>query len=458
MANNSETASEQITRREQQKIMQAAEDRVIAKLEPAAKPLSFEEWMQIVSAAFPDLTLVTEIEASIIATLLIHDVGSCIAVLLVDAASSGKTIALNMMTGLDKIVYPTDQFTAAAFVSNAAKLKEEDLKRVDLLPRIKNTAVICRDMAPIFGGREESLIRMMGVLTRVLDGEGYQTDTGMHGKRACKGDYRFVLLGATTPIERRVWRVMSRLGPRILFLRLRGKEKSEDDLISQLRDESYRKKLERCRTATSDFLRTLWNKHPEGVHWDSNSNPEECLRIIGRFARLLSKLRGHVTDDAGEWESAMQEKRNRTIHVQLLSNEHPDRINQMAYDTARGHAIICGRSKLDISDMAVVARLAFDSIPEQRWMLMQGLIEKNGSLRTSEVESLLQRTNPTALKAMATFCALGVCEIVRGNHANKEDCIQLLPDFRWFASDECRHILQLAKLLPKTEKRRSKQL
>jgi len=38
-------------------------------------------------------------------------------------------------------------------------------------------------LAPIFSGREDVLRQRLSIMTRVLDGQGLQTDTGAHGRR-----------------------------------------------------------------------------------------------------------------------------------------------------------------------------------------------------------------------------------------------------------------------------------
>lgn len=453
---NTEPLSEIISQREQDKIEQEREGRTIAKLDEPETRLTFDEWMAVIRDAFIDLAFAIEVEMSILATLLIHDIGACIALLLVDSASSGKTISLSIFRDIQKIVYPTDQITAASFVSNSAKTKKEDLKHIDLLPKIRNKAVLCPDMAPILAAREDDMTRTMGVLTRVLDGEGYQTDTGMHGQRKYDGDYRFVLIGATTPIEKRVWKAMSRLGPRLLCLCLRSREKSEDQLVLQLRGASFHRKRRRCQVVTDQFAKTLWNTYPNGVVWEGSKDHEDCLPIIARCARVTAKLRALVSDYEDECE-VRDSRHRRTIHVEVVAREQPDRLNQTFFDVARGHAIIKGRTSLSLEDMIVILRLTFDTVPEKRWYLMRMLILAGGELTTSGIQSYLSCSNPTALKVIATLCVIGICEEDEAREPTEDKCIRLRPEYQWFTSDQCRELLVQAELLPRKPKRRSKQ-
>src|SRR5439155_20871051 len=106
---------------------------------------------------------------------------------------SGKTIVLNFFD-VPELVYTTDNFTPAAFVTHASNVKRQDLDRVDLLPRIRYRTLIARDLAPLFGAKKDDVTKSLGILTRVLDGQGLETDSGLHGQRGYRGDYVFMLL------------------------------------------------------------------------------------------------------------------------------------------------------------------------------------------------------------------------------------------------------------------------
>src|SRR5437870_6202449 len=134
--------------------------------------------------------------------------------------------------------------------------------------RIRYRTLIVRGLAPIFGVKEDELLKTIGILTRALDGEGLETDSGVHGKRGYKGDWLFMLLAGTTPIPPRVFKVMGTLGSRLFFLALHSNAKSHDELIAQNRGTARREKERTCREATDSFLRSLWTENLGGVEWD----------------------------------------------------------------------------------------------------------------------------------------------------------------------------------------------
>jgi len=137
--------------------------------------MSINEWRQEITKYFPEFVLPAEVGLSVICQLLIDDITNPFGLVFVDVPSSGKTITLNFFSGMPELVYSTDNFTAASFVSHASNVKRKDLEKIDLLPRIKDKVLIVRDLAPILGMRDDDIMKTMGILTRVFDGEGLET-------------------------------------------------------------------------------------------------------------------------------------------------------------------------------------------------------------------------------------------------------------------------------------------
>jgi hypothetical protein len=332
------------------------------------------------------------------------------------------------------LIYTTDNFTPAAFVSHASNVKREELGRVDMLPRIRFKALIVRDLAPIFGANEDELLKSLGILTRTLDGEGLETDSGVHGKRGYKGDYLFMLLAGTTPIPPRVFKIMGNLGSRLFFLALHCPEKDDDQLIAQNRGTSRKLKELACKEQTGAFLRCLWAANPNGVDWDRNGDPDDCMLFIARCSKLLAEMRGAIN----VWQVDNSGSERLSHNVPVI--EQPDRINCLLYNLARGHALACGRRKLTMEDMAPVLEVTFDSAPTIRAKVFRALIEAGGVLKTHHVEKLLRCSKPTALKEMEALAVLGVVDKTSEdphNTGRPETEIVLSDKFAWFASKEC---------------------
>jgi hypothetical protein len=398
-----------------------AEQPRVAKVEPPQTPTTIVEWREAVAKNFHTLTRPAEVCASVVSQLLLNDVANPFALVLLDVPSSGKTITENFFD-VPRLSYTTDHFTPASLVSNASNVKREELIKVDMLPRIRYKTLIVRDLAPIFGAKEDALLEMVGRLTRALDGEGLETDSGVHGQRGYKGDYLFMMLAGSTPLSPRVYKVLGTLGSRLFFLQLHSETKSHRQLIAQNRGKDRREKERLCREATDSLLRTLWASNPNGIDWNKEGDPEDCLLVVARCAELLASLRGTIQT----WKSDYDNSIGHSIPV----IEQPDRINCLLYNLARGHALLCGRRQITQDDLWPVLVITFDSASTSRSKLFRHLIEKDGKLETPDVERLLKCTAPTARNEMEALSVLGVVDkIETACHAT---VITLAERFEWF--------------------------
>ncbi len=408
----------------------------IKRVERVEKAITIDEWRETVKRHFPDFLFPAETCLSVMAQLLIKDVTNPFALVLVDAPSSGKTITINFFDNIEGLTYASDKFTPASFVSNAVNVHRDKLPDIDLLPRLRYKGFLVRDMGTLLSKRDDDLQECLGILTRVLDGEGFKTDSGIHGERAYIGEYLFMMLAASTPIQNRVWKIMGNLGSRLFFLNMKTRTKSEDELAAQLVSTAVKEKERTCRIATKHFLLNLWNEHQNGIEWDRMNDPLDCLLVIARCAKLLARLRGVV----GVYKERYLENDEVEFDYQTTDPEKPDRINQLFYNLCRGHAVVAGRSHIAKDDLRFIIELSMDSAPPHRAKLLKILIENNGELKTSQVEALMKFKKTAALREMVAMEALDVCELTetQGMVGQPEKIIRLKEDFRWFLSDECK--------------------
>lgn len=389
--------------------------------------MRIEDWRQEIAKHFPEFVLPAEVGLSVICQLLIEDITNPFGLVFVDVPGSGKTITLNFFSGIPELVYFTDNFTAASFVSHASNVKRKDLEKVDLLPKIKDKVLIVRDLAPIFGMRDDDIMKTMGILTRVFDGEGLETDGGVHGKRGYSGDYLFMFLAASTPIRPRVWKVMGNFGSRLFFINMNTQNKSVSTLADQLSAELSPKKKEGiCREATKEMIDSIWNRN-DAIYWNKEGDDRDLLEDIARIAQLVACLRGTIN----VWKEKIgDESYNHTI-PQL---EKPDRINQAFYNLARGHAVACGRTSINDEDISIVLKVALSSASLERTRLLNKLIENDGVLLTEDVIHGLNCSRPTALKQMEMFQHLEIAEEVISDNLDvgrSEKVIKLTDRFSW---------------------------
>jgi hypothetical protein len=359
----------------------------------------------VIRRNFPLIVRETEIALSVAATLLLEDQQNPVAINLEGPPSSAKTTLVDFFEKATDKVYKSDRFTPKSFVSHSANVKREQLDEVDLLPRIRHRLFLVPELAPLFGLRNEDLLENFAILTRVLDGQGLTTDSGVHGRRGHTGDYLFAWIGCTTPIEHRVWKTMGKLGSRFLFIAMPDEAHSDAALVEATAGGSaYRDRLEECREAVADFLEDLWMETGgvRAVQWDRAADPQPVMLKIAAYAKLLARLGGTIS----VWREGSGDEETYNFTTPII--EQPHRAMSLLYALARGHAVVHGRRQLNEDDLDVVARAALESTPNDRRAVMRLLIQNAGTVSTSDVQEALRCSAPTGRAILETLDKLGI--------------------------------------------------
>jgi len=384
--------------------------RPIVDIGTTSSPLSYDKWKREIKENFPELWNATKICCSVLTQLLIPDVHNPFCLILVDSPSSGKTITLNFFRDIKNLAVFCDDFTPASFVTGIAGRTEEQLKKIDLLPRIQHKSLIVPEMASVLSANEDELRKRMGILTRVLDGEGYTNNTGVHGSRGYLGDYLFVFLGASTPFPLRVWKAMTGYGHRMFFLNLGTSDPTIDQLVAQLSGYGYKWSESRCRTATESFLQGIWKK----TEWNKEADSPEAQRIISKYAVFQASYRGDII---------VYDERDETGRVLSHTKpeiEKPHRANQQLYNLCRGHAILHGRNHITKEDTEILPSVVFSTAPSPRPDILRLLIKQKGALLASDIMEELHMVRSSAKKEMTKLASLGICELDKGDKTTED--------------------------------------
>lgn len=355
---------------------------------------------------YPYLWPAVEAGLSVCATLLLKDNANPTALIYIGPASAGKTTVASMFDGSlqegakqegSGIVYRSDQFTPASFVTQAATVLREELEKIDLLPRIKHKVLLTPDLVTMFRGKADELTERFSIITRVLDGQGLTRDGGAHGQRGYTGDYLFAWLGCTTPLTDTIWGLMAQLGSRLFFFSLdSASEPTEEDLVQSItKDISYQPMLKECQHCVQDFLKTLFLKSGgvKSVIWVQRKTPVKVARTIAALASMLAKMRTRVQD------SQHGETKPESAH----------RAMAVLHNVARGHAIINGRTRLTEEDLPVVAGIVLSSMPLERRAVLQAFAQHDGNdLSVNDVSKAVGISQTTAREVMREISRLKI--------------------------------------------------
>ena len=213
----------------------------------------YENLYKIAEDNFPGLWASLEFELSVQKILNLKDCSLPFAGILLGPPGVLKTLGLGLFRKWKNVFY-TDKFSARAFVSHSTAVKREHLAEIDLLPKIRNKFFLTPELSPTFATKDDDLIETLGIITRILDGQGYESDTGAHGHRGYNGVYMFTWVGAAVDIPYKVHKYLGTLEPKLYFFRLPLSEKLDEEYIDQMNKDDYNVKAPIVQEALIDYL------------------------------------------------------------------------------------------------------------------------------------------------------------------------------------------------------------
>jgi predicted transcriptional regulator len=413
------------------------------KVEEAAKwgeklKEKYDNLHNVISENLPNLWSALEFALSVKTILNIKDCTLPFAGIILGPPSSLKTVVIELFKGTEN-TYHTHDFSPHSWVSHNAAIKKEKLKDVDMLPMTKNKFFLTPELAPMFSSREEDLVQQIGILTSVLDGHGFTSNTGAQGKRGYDEDIMFTWLGAAVDIPYKVHKTLSTLGPKLYFFRLPKKEEDEESYYEH-KDEDFDKKKREIKTALIEYLE-YFDTNPTISFEPTNELPKIPLthskdeefahRYIIRLGKLLAPLRAVVPT----WETKDSQGSEYNFDIAIV--EDPSRAITQLRNLARGHALSQGRDYITVDDIPVLIHMVFSTCSLARATIFELLIENNGTLITSQIVEYLNTSKPTALRTMTELKATGLVNMKEeaGGYHGLESKITLKDKFSWFLED-----------------------
>lgn len=392
----------------------------------------------------PELWESTEFALSVRTILRINSITLPFAGILLGPSGGLKTATVGLYRNTKDSCY-RDSFSAKAFQSHNSAIPKEKLEENDLLPAIRDKLLLTPELSPIFAKREDELNEVLGVWTRVLDGEGLESHSGAQGHRAYIGKYMFVWIGAAVDIPRKVHKLLGTLGPKLYFFRIKTKKKDENYYLEQQEEEKikgdFNQKIKKIKLKMNDYLQ-FFDSQP--IDYDTaviNNNDfidRDVSLLIIRLAILLKHLRANVP----VYES--KDGQGSDYAYTSVSFEESERAITQLKNLARGHALSQGRNKITLQDIPVLIKVVLSTASKERVILFDHLLENNGQLDTLNIEDHMVISKKTALKTMSEFVFLQLVDKIEMQNSNPNDNkafqIQLKEDFKWFLTDEFKEL------------------
>jgi len=280
------------------------------------KGISYEIWqierkkrydnlVSVVKSHFPDAWESMEFIMTGKGMLHIRDITLPFIGVILGNPSTYKTLAIGMLRHWCNTYY-VDKISPKSFVSHANVGSEEELQDIDLVQQMRDTLLLIPELSPIFMTNEETLVDILSTFIRLADGQGLLIHSGLHGRRGVDGTLMFSMIGASVEIPSKVYKVLSSLGPKIYFYRIKFKQPTEEQLQNEINGENFEVKYKEIKDAFFDYLRWIeicplmvsvsnGQGHTRRmIEWNKEKDDKETIRYISKIALFLSVIRGNI--------------------------------------------------------------------------------------------------------------------------------------------------------------------
>jgi hypothetical protein len=315
-------------------------------------------------------------------------------VFLVAPPSSGKTEIIQSLRDVPD-VYALSSLTAQTFASGFERKGME----TSLLLKIGGKTVTMKDFGTVLTLHRETKLQILAQLREIYDG-AFSKDWG-NGKRL-EWSGKVGLLAGVTPIIDREWGLNQSLGERFLLFRLHAppsREIARRALDQRAREMDQRRHL---RDIVTDFL--------TGIPLAAPPYPSTYREGLAALAEFTALARSPIIFDArGE--------------IELIPDpEAPARLaKQLAI---LGQAVGVVRSEIEITPetYATVARVAQDTIPKQRRVMIESLLAfGKDAPSTTDVAERTKYPTSTVRRYLQELAALDLATRLPGGGQGKTD-------------------------------------
>lgn len=399
---------------------------------PVWKPesqISIKDVEEAVKTIDPELVGMTNAAMAMCATLSFKQNKECPVLIFVGPSGSAKTMVLSFFfpvdknSDLNKYIFRSDSFTPKSFVSGAVNVPKKELPNIDLLPKLKNKIFLSKELAPIFRGHKDDKVDVFSILISVLDGKGYERDTGTRGHRGYSEDIFFCWLGGTTPLTNEIFKLMAQLGTRLFFYSTDRKPKSINSLVEYgMRKDKDTLELE-CQRVVNSFLSNFFKKYPPRSFDEREIMfDEEKMKWLVLYVRIMCHLRAAFSYYHDEYKNKER--------YQRPEKEHEFKAIRILSKIAKGNALIHGRNYIDELDIFLIREITLSSMPEPRRLTFEALLKYGGTAKTMELVKKVGYAKGTAIQYMRELSHLGMCDLDESFADEDSFILKLKPEFQ----------------------------
>lgn len=349
----------------------------------------------------------------------------------------------SVLTCIQKIpqAYHVDSFTPKSFVSHSARTSGRNLKSIDLLPQMRNKAMITKKVETIFSGSKPTVSENIGIIDTVMAGNGYTSYSAVFGKRGYDEPLNFAWLGTINTVDSRYWASIGRMRHKPYLFQLGTKQnsgKADFDNMLGMFNKNTSLPENPISAVVMDFWNTLWKhfSNEKILEWEYESDDKEICKYIIKLSYLLSRLGAFIpTSNTGASDSG-----GTSYNFEEPIMTDPQLMYKNLYNLARGHAIIRCRNYVTQEDLEPIIHIVLSSLPPDRLSLLDTLLHFGEIVSTDQMEDHLQVSKATALKEMKKLNVLDIVDSDAVDGVSKPMLsIRLKKEYHWIFDNPFRN-------------------
>ena len=354
-------------------------------------------------------------------------------IMIVGASAGGKSMILNGIKEVPGIV-KIDDMTTNTFLSGQKNSNID--KSNSLLDNLPQNPILCfSDFTTMISKNKEVRAEIFGQMRRVWDGDMHKK-TGAGVNKSWEGKKTPGLIAGVTTEIYQVLPEMASMGERMILYHLTMPDRKA---VAKF---AIRRLNDREDEVT---IKTLFNKFinelpiPQLLPIFPDKLEDELIDL----ADLATRARSSIARDQYDHNKAQ---------LMVHDLEMPTRLLKTIMAVATGMAAVNGNADLPADDQHILYRLALDSIPMNRKLVLNCLTEYDNQ-KSEDVQIRLNMDKGVIDRTLQDLNSLGV--VVKYKGMGSGFTWQLKPDFRALLSKFENIIMQvdngMAELPPKVE-------
>ena len=330
--------------------------------------------------------------------------------LIIGGSSSGKSIMIQLLSKCGPWVMPVDTLTTNTFISAF-----NSDKPISLLDKVNYGILLFKDFTTILSINGDALAAIMGQLRAIYDGE-FSKSTGNQNSKVWVG--KVGIIGAGTIDVQRKMRQYSQKGERFLNYITEIADPVGLGLRSLKNSRDIKKKESELAELFAQFIN---QKLSENFVQDQNFIEKYDNEIVA-VANFCTLARSPVTMNF----------KNPAIVDFVGDREMPGRMAVMLKNLGTGIMYACDEKVLSQETAKILYKVAMDSIPAERKMVLTILAEYN-SATTRNIAIKLHLPTVTVLAWLNQVNALRMVDRSSGGERNSDI---------WILKQEYKDVLQ----------------